>query len=93
MMEKCPYDGGHAIRYLMINKLIKPEDLLGIEGLLTGYEKVAYERIKHSALVLKAQKKLCRTYEEDLDAKFAVIARANSSRAGKKARLRAGLAA
>ena len=93
MMEKCPYDGGHAIRYLMINRLIKPEDLLGIEGLLTGYEKVVYERMKHSALVLKAQKKHRRTYEEDLGAKLASIAQANSSRAGKKAKLRAGLAA
>ena len=44
LMKECPYDGGHSVRYLMINRLIKPEDLLGIEGLLAGYDNVAYER-------------------------------------------------
>jgi hypothetical protein len=76
----------------MINRLVKPEDLIGIEGLLTGSENVAYERTKHAA-VLKAQKELFRTNNKDLGAKLAVIAQANSSRAGKKAKLRAGLAA
>jgi hypothetical protein len=92
-MKKCPYDGGHAIRYLMINRLIEPKDLLGIEGLLTGPKKVAHERMKHAAIVLKAQKELRGKNEENLDAKLASIARATSSRAGKKARMRAALAA
>ena len=54
MIEASPFEGGKALGYLIRNKMLQPEQLLGIEGLIAGPEKVAMERQTHATLVLKA---------------------------------------
>jgi hypothetical protein len=93
LIESCPYEGGHAIRYLMDKKLLRPEELLGIESMIMGAKKIMKERCKHSVLVLKAQKELLKTNDADMDLKIAYLATARSTKTFEKARLRAALAA
>lgn len=55
MIEASPFEGGKALGYLIRNKMLQPEQLLGIEGLIAEPEKAAMERKTHATLVLKAQ--------------------------------------
>lgn len=93
LIESCPYEGVHAIRYLIMNKIIQREDLVGIEGLIRGAEKVANDRKAHTAYVLKAQKELQKKNDNNLDLKLARISSSRSYKSFERALLRAALAA
>lgn len=93
LMENCPYEGGHAMNYLIERNLLSPEDLLGIEDLITGAEKITVERRRYAKYVMKTQLELKKTQASDADLKLAYVAAAKSMKAFEKARLRAALAA
>ena len=93
LIEACPYEGGQAIRYLMDKKMLYPEELLGIENMIMGAEKIIKERRKHSILVIKTQKELLERNDANIDAKLAYVATSRSIKTFEKARLRAALAA
>ena len=93
LIESCPYEGGQAIRYLMDKRQLRPEELLGIENMIMGADKIVKERRKHIMLVMKTQKELLKKNDVDLDVKLAYVATARSTKTFEKARLRAALAA
>jgi hypothetical protein len=71
-------------------------DLIGIEGLIRGADKVAHERKRHSLFVLKMQKELLEgnatTEAADWDVLLTAAATCHSLKAYKMARQRASLA-
>jgi hypothetical protein len=86
LMQSCPYEGLNAIRYLLDQNIVQPEELLGIEHLITGSRRISKERHKHVMMVLKAQNELMTANA------MARIAVERSFKATKKAQLRAALA-
>lgn len=93
LMEACPYHGGHAVHYLIERDFMAPEELLGIEHLIMGAQKITVDRRRHAKYVMKAQEELKKTKDDNADLKLAYIAAAKSTKAFEKARLRAALAA
>ncbi|KAL3787174.1 hypothetical protein HJC23_010184 [Cyclotella cryptica] len=93
LIKSCPYEGGLAIRYLMEKNLLSSEELLGIENLIMGAEKVIKERRQHTIVVLEAQKDLLEKKDVNIDQALAYVATRRSSKTFQKARLRAALAA
>jgi hypothetical protein len=93
MIKSCPLEGGHAILYLIANKMLLPEELLGIEYLIIGAQKTADERKKHAAFVSRAQRELIKANDENFVMKLARAASAKSEKARRKAWLRAAIAA
>lgn len=86
-------NGGHAVRYLIERDMMAPEELLGIENMIMGAQKITEERRKHAKYVIKAQEELRKTKADNAEAKLAYVAAAKSAKAFEKARLRAALAA
>jgi hypothetical protein len=93
LMGSSPYHGGHAVRYLIERDMMAPEELLGIENMIMGAQKITEERRKHAKYVIKAQEELRKTKADNAEAKLAYVAAAKSAKAFEKARLRAALAA
>ncbi|KAL7480200.1 hypothetical protein ACHAW6_005902 [Cyclotella cf. meneghiniana] len=93
LIKSCPYEGGLAIRYLMDKNLLSSEELLGIENLIMGAEKVIKERRLHTTLVLETQKELLEKNDENIYQTLANVATRRSVKTLQKARLRAALAA
>jgi hypothetical protein len=93
LIDTCPYEGGTAILYLMDQKLLHTEELLGIENLIMGAEKTVKQCRKHTALVIKAQRQLEAKNDANIDTKLSHVATTRSLKDVSTARLRATLAA
>jgi hypothetical protein len=93
LINTCPYDGGHAMRYLIEKNLVLPEELIGIDSLIIGPQKVKDERRRHAKFVVKAQETLRESKDVNMDVKLAYVATARSMKAFEKARMCAALAA
>ncbi|KAL3780858.1 hypothetical protein HJC23_001591 [Cyclotella cryptica] len=92
LISLCPAQNGCAISHAMDAGLLKHDELLGIEHLVS--EKAAanalYERKAHVALTLRAQEVMQRKYDNTVnDVWLAKVARRLSSRSVKRARIRA----
>lgn len=81
------------MRYLVEKNLVLPEELIGIDSLIVGPQKVRDERRRHSKFVVKAQETLRESKDVNMDVKLAYVATARSMKAFEKARMRAALAA
>ncbi|KAL7477209.1 hypothetical protein ACHAW6_003022 [Cyclotella cf. meneghiniana] len=87
---------GKATLYLIQRNLLSPEEMLGIEDLISSVasaRRSCNERRLHVALVLKKQEELKKISESDISNKLAELASARSSKHVDRARLRAALAA
>eukprot|EP00804_Cyclotella_cryptica_P024086 CCRYP_007306-RA/>CCRYP_007306-RA protein AED:0.19 eAED:0.19 QI:0/-1/0/1/-1/1/1/0/237 len=87
---------GKATLYLLERNLLSPEEMLGIEELITSVASARNsfnERRLHTALVLKKQDELRGMNELDMADKLAEVASSRSSKLVQRARLRAALAA
>jgi hypothetical protein len=105
LMESCPFEGSNAIRYLLMEKVLGPENLLGIEHLVSGARKVVKERHRHVAVVLEAQRELNKaklgseicelkgTQARRVDVSLARVSSQRSLKSAQNAVLRATLAA
>jgi hypothetical protein len=108
LIESCPYEGSSAIRHLLTEKKLEPENLIGIEQLVYGARRVAKERHRHTEVVLEAQRELnssfaklqdqhceikCSTQDSGIDISLARISSQRSLKSAQKASLRAILAA
>lgn len=88
----CPYEGGKAIRYLTDCNLLKTEEMLGIESMIAGAERVLRDRLKHTAFVLDKQRELKGNKDVNIAEELAKAAISRSLKSSEKARLRAALA-
>jgi hypothetical protein len=108
LIESCPCEGSSAIRHLLTEKKLEPENLIGIEQLVYGARRVAKERYRHTEVVLEAQRELnssfaklqdqhceikCSTQDSVIDISLARISSQRSLKSAQKASLRAILAA
>ncbi|KAL3780041.1 hypothetical protein HJC23_012053 [Cyclotella cryptica] len=92
LISSCPYEGGKAIRYLTDRNLLKTEEMLGIESMLAGAERVLKDRLKHTAFVLDKQRELKGKNDVNIAEELAKAAINRSQKNSEKARLRAALA-
>ena len=87
---------GKATLYLLERNLLSPEEMLGIEDLITSVASARNsfnERRLHTAVVLKKQDELREHNDIDNANKLADMARSRSTKHVERARLRAALAA
>ncbi|KAL7516570.1 hypothetical protein ACHAWX_001571 [Stephanocyclus meneghinianus] len=87
---------GKATMYLVERNLLSPEEMLGIEDLITSVASARHafsERRLHTALILKKQRELREKNELNISIKLAEMATSRSSKNVERARLRAALAA
>jgi hypothetical protein len=87
---------GKATMYLVERNLLSPEEMLGIEDLITGVASARHafkERRLHTALVLTKQRELREKNERNIANKLAEVATSRSLKNVERARLRAALAA
>lgn len=80
------------MRYLINKKLLRPEELLGIEHIIKGEEHSENERLEHAKFVMNAQDELRKTSAVNMDMKLAQAVCARKSNATRKAQLLAALA-
>ena len=90
-------DTGYAVRHLIQNDVIAPEELLGIERIIvpTNAPRVAAERRAHASFIKNVHMELAEAHS-DLAVNADVVANlamAKSAKHVKEARLRASLAA
>ncbi|KAL3805926.1 hypothetical protein HJC23_007887 [Cyclotella cryptica] len=94
LIEACPFQNAETIRLLINRGIVKREDFLGIEHLISesAHERVVKERRVHSSSLLKRQKELLENNEWDANS-LAEVALARSAKSAARARVRAAVAA
>lgn len=93
LISQFPFNAGAVILGLVKNNIIDEEELLGIEHLIgqKTYEQLMDERRAHMMLVLSVQNHLRETNQSS-EERLAHVAKVNSHKSTKKARVRALLA-
>lgn len=88
LIAEIPLERGPAVRHLISQNKLTPEELVGIDHLIcddNAARKIAFERYTHSTIVLQKQYKV-------KDVELAAVAIKRSSKSAKKAVVRARLA-